>query len=76
MSINRRLFGPLMQLFKGLIFLTQGLVSLIIVSIIIFLIGVSFDDEIQLLPENAALRISPKGILVDQKLLFLQLKNF
>ena len=67
MSINRRLFGPLMQLFKGLIFLTQGLVSLIIVSIIIFLIGVSFDDEIQLLPENTALRISPKGILVDQK---------
>ena len=76
MSINRRLFGPLMQLFKGLIFLTQGLVSLIIVSIIIFLIGVSFDDEIQLLPENAALRISPKGILVDQKTFISPIKKF
>ena len=76
MSIKRRLFGPLIQAFKGLIFLTQGLVSLIIVFIMILLIGISFDDGAQLLPESAALKISPSGILVDQKTFISPIKKF
>lgn len=76
MSIKRRLFGPLIQLFKGLIFLTQGLASLIIVLIIISLIGISFDNETEFLPESAALKISPNGILVDQKTFISPIKKF
>ena len=76
MSIKRRFLGPLIQLFKGLIFLTQGLVSLIIVLIIVSLIGISFDNETEFLPESAALKISPNGILVDQKTFISPIKKF
>ncbi|MGY8816833.1 MAG: S49 family peptidase, partial [Pseudomonadales bacterium] len=76
MSIKRRFLGPLIQLFKGLIFLTQGLVSLIIVLIIVSFIGISFDNETEFLPESAALKISPNGILVDQKTFISPIKKF
>lgn len=76
MSIKRRFLGLLIQLFKGLIFLTQGLVSLIIVLIIVSLIGISFDNETEFLPESAALKISPNGILVDQKTFISPIKKF
>ena len=62
-----KLISALKNFIKGLIATMQGLFYLSIVGLIALAIVVSLGNSIQSLPDRAALKISPSGILVDQK---------